>query len=319
MNSVFNHCFIFDAVTAATGTFKVKSGTYTGTGAALAITGLGFIPKLLLIKADGAAASDDPVIAWSGMCNLAGSGPAAAVISPNAAPVTGIVTSYDADGFTLANNALVNTNTVTYYYVAIGGETSTDIATGYYLGNGVDGATPISGLTFQPSVVFIRRRNLTTSYVSLKISSMVGDTSYMLGNAAAMNSNNIQAINATSVEVGTAQSVNVAGTGYDWAVFTAPSGYGAFGSYVGNGIDASDMVSGLTFQPDWVFVKGDTTQEAVMRGTSNVGDNSSILVNSFANATNRIQAINTDGFEVGTAAAVNSAGVTYHYIALKTQ
>ncbi len=316
MNSVFNHCFF--STSAAAGTFKVKSGTYTGTGAALAITGLGFQPKLLIIKADGNAASDDPVIAWSGMSNLAGSGPAAAVISTNAVPATGIVTSYDADGFTLANNALVNTNTVTYYYVAIGGETSTDIATGFYLGNGVDGATPISGLTFQPSVVFIRRRNLTTSYVSLKISSMAGDSSYMLGNAAAMNTNNIQAINATSVEIGTAQSVNVAGAGYDWVCFTAPSGYGAFGSYTGNGIDNSDLVSGLTFQPDWVLVKGNTTQEAVMYGTANVGDDSSRLVNSSQNFANRIQAINADGFEVGSAPDVNTVGIVYHYIALKS-
>ena len=312
------HGLIASSEQVVTGTFKVKSGTYTGTGAALAITGLGFQPKLLIIKADGNAANDDPVIAWSGMSNSAGSGPAAAVISPVTAPATGIVTSYDADGFTLDTSALVNSSAVVYYYAAIGGDSATDIQSGNYIGNGTDDRNVVTGLPFTPKAVIIRRRNLTTTFVSIRTESIPGDGAYMLGNAAAAVTNNIQAINADGFQVGTAGSVNANTAAYDWVAFTAPSSNGAFGSYTGTGVDNSSLVSGLTFQPDWVFVKGNTTQESVMRGTANVGDDSSRLVNSSQNFANRIQAINADGFEVGSAPDVNTVGIVYHYIALKS-
>jgi hypothetical protein len=299
------------------GTWKVASGVYLGTGAALPITGLGFRPQFLIIKASGSTANDDPVIAWSGMTQFGGGTPAAGVISPSTAPVTGILTSYDSDGFTLANNTLVNTSGMQYYWTAIAGS-GTELAVGNYLGNGIDNSTPISGLSFQPSCVFIRRRNLTTAFVTMKHSGMSGDSAYFLGNAASTTSNVIQAFNPTSVELGTNGGVNGAGASYDWVAFAPPSGYGVFGYYNGTGSDNFDAVTGLAFQPQMVLVKGQTNQEAVFRTNSFTGDNSAALQNSVVNAANRIQGFNSDGFQVGTNAAVNSAGTPYHYMALRT-
>ncbi len=302
---------------ASASSAKVKSGSYIGTAGVLHVTGVGFLPKLIIIKGTGSGANDDPVIMWSGMSDNSAAGPAAAVFSPSTAPATGMISSYDSDGFTLANNALVNTLASTYDYVAIGGSADDFIAVGSYAGNSTDNATPISGLTFAPQSVFIRRRNLNTAFVTWKNISMAGDSAFMLGNAATFTANAIQGFNATSVEIGTSNNVNTAGATYDW-VCLGPSSNAVYGSYTGNSIDNSNLVSGMTFQPDWVFVKGNINKDGVMRGTVNAGDDSSILSNSTANAANWIQVINSDGFQLGTNAGVNSATTAYHYIALKS-
>lgn len=305
-----------DQPPVSSGTWKVGYGTYLGTAGVLPVTGLGFRPQFIIIKASGSAASDDPVIAWSGMSTTAPATPAAAVISPSTAPATGILTSYDSDGFTLANNALVNSLAVTYYYCAIAGS-GAELAVGNYTGNGTDDRD-IGGLSFQPSAVFIRRRNLNTPFVTMKLDSMAGDTSYMLGNAAGTVANAIQQFNSDGFQIGTNGNVNTNTASFDWVAFKPATGYGTMTSYVGNGIDNSDMVTGLTFQPTVILVKGNNTQEAVMRTAANTGDDSSILSNSTANGANRIQAINSDGFQVGTNAGVNTAAVTYHVMVLKS-
>ena len=217
----------------------------------------------------------------------------------------------------MANNTLVNTSGMQYYWTAIAGS-GAELAVGSFVGNGVDGATPISGLSFQPQCVFIRRRNLTTNFVAVKHAGMSGDSAYMLGNAAAFTSNAIQSFGADYVELGTSSNVNASTVTYDWVAFAPPSSYGAFGYYNGTGGDNFDAVTGLAFQPEFVFIKANNTQESVIRTSAHTGDDSSLISNSLANGANRIQAFNSDGFQVGTNAAVNAAGTPIHYFCLRS-
>lgn len=317
MLGAFHNGILYWSAPTTSGTWKVRSGRYVGTGASLAITGLGVSPQLIMIKASGSTANDDPVVSWSGMASLAGVVPAAAVISPSTAPATGIITSYDADGFTIANNTLVNTSGQEYYWTAIAGS-GDELRVGSYLGNGVDGATPISGLSFQPKFAFIRRRNLTTNFVVMKHDGMSGDSAYLLGNISIMNANLIQQFNATSIEIGTSSNVNAAATMYDWITFSPPSGYGAFGYYIGTGVDDLDIITSPVLRPEFAIIKGNTTQELILRTSAHTGDNSSYMLNSTANAINRIQTFNSNGFQVGTISAVNSASTVYHYATLRS-
>lgn len=307
----------FRTPVVSSGTWKVRSGRYVGTGSSLAITGLGMRPQFIIIKASGSTANDDPVIAWSGMNQAGGGTPAAAVISPSTAPATGIITSYDVDGFTLANNTLVNTSGQQYYWTAIAGS-GDELASGSYVGNSVDGATPISGLTFQPELVFIRRRNLTTNFVTMKHAGMSGDTSYVLGNLASLSTNLIQQLLSDGAEVGASSNVNTSTVTYDWIAMRPPSGYGAFSYYIGTGTDDLTPVTGLAFRPEFLLIKGNINQEAILRVSAHTGDDSSALQNSVANGVNRIQAINSDGFQVGSNVAVNSGSTVYHYAALRS-
>lgn len=296
-------------------TWKVASGSYIGTGAALSIAGVGFQPQFLIIKATGSTANDDPVFAFSGMTTLAAVTPAATIVDPIAAPASDIVTAYGSDGFTLGTNLVANTNGQQYYYFAWKGGDG-EVALGNYVGNAVDNRDVISGLTFQPRMVFIRRRNLTTASVAFRLESNTGDQAYQVS-AFAATTNQIQAFNPDGVQVGTNGSVNANTATYDWIAFNPPVNQVIFSSYTGVGTDNYNASSGYTWQPELVFIKGNTTQLPVIRGTVHTGDSTTRINNSVANAANIIQTFNSDGFQVGTNASVNSATTTYHYLMMR--
>ena len=295
-------------------TWKTYSGVYTGTGASHAITDVGFTPQLVIIKDQASFSNADPIIGWSGMSNSVGSAPAAAQIDSSVAPSTNLISAYGASGFTLAVNNTVNGSGRVYNYVAIAGSGS-EAAIGNYSGNGTDDRN-ITGIGFQPLAVFIRRRDTNSSRVILRTDSMTGDSSTQLGAGAVLASNLIQSILSDGFQVGSDSAVNATGSTYDYIAFRPPASHGAVSSYVGNGTDNTD-ITGIGFQPEWVLVVGDNTTRPVMRGSANVGDNTSVLQDGTANAGNHIQSLLSDGFQVGVSGRVNGSGITYHYIALR--
>jgi hypothetical protein len=98
-------------VTAFTANAGFVTGKYLGNGgASKAITGLGFRPEVILVKASG---SQNGWIATSTMTT----GYAKDLTTSNA-PLTGYISSIDANGFTVANSQHSNAAGTTYYYVA---------------------------------------------------------------------------------------------------------------------------------------------------------------------------------------------------------
>jgi hypothetical protein len=92
------------------------------------------------------------------------------------------------------------------------------------------------------------------------------------------------------------------------------------GSYTGNGADNRN-ITGVGFQPDAVIVKASTNQISVMRTSTMAGDATKPLSGGTGLQTNRIQALQSDGFQVGTDAQVNSGGgspPTYYWVAFKS-
>jgi hypothetical protein len=90
----------------------------------------------------------------------------------------------------------------------------------------------------------------------------------------------------------------------------------ASGSYTGTALDNRD-VTGVGFQPDVVIVKGNTAQVAVMRTSTMSGDASKPLSGATGLGTNRIQVLQSDGFQVGTNVQVNGLALTYYWTAIK--
>lgn len=88
------------------------------------------------------------------------------------------------------------------------------------------------------------------------------------------------------------------------------------GSYTGNGTD-NTAITGIGFQPDVVYVKGNTTQAAVVRTSTMSAGYSKNLKSGGSYATNRIKSLDSGGFTIGTDATVNSSGVTYYWVAFK--
>jgi hypothetical protein len=86
-------------------------GRYEGDGnATQAVSGLGFQPEVILVKGAG---SQTAWIATSTM--TAGD---AKLLNVETAPQTGIISSIDADGFTVANSSNSNSSGVDYFFVA---------------------------------------------------------------------------------------------------------------------------------------------------------------------------------------------------------
>jgi biotin operon repressor len=134
----------------------------------------------------------------------------------------------------------------------------------------------------------------------------------MTGNP--VQTNHIQALQANGFQLGSNADVNESGTTFHyiaWATSTLVS----TGSYTGNGSDSRN-ITGVGFQPLMAWIKRNDGQAAVWRPSSLSGD-STLYWSSNGATSNRIQALQADGFQVGTQAQVNNRGSTYYYLALR--
>ncbi len=86
------------------------------------------------------------------------------------------------------------------------------------------------------------------------------------------------------------------------------------GTYVGNGAD-NRVISALGFRPEAVYISRAFNLTPVFRSSSMTGDNTKVMGSATALASNMIQWLTNDGFEVGSDAAVNNNGTTYTFVA----
>ena len=91
------------------------------------------------------------------------------------------------------------------------------------------------------------------------------------------------------------------------------------GGYVGNAVDGRDVViqQAANFQPDLVITFGGSGGLNVYRDSVSFAGDSSMRLGSTATVTNGIQALNADGFEVGTDNDVNVANGMIFYLAIR--
>lgn len=302
---------------SSTGTFCV--GSYTGNGSSQTIN-FGFQPDLVVVKRSGASAS---VWRSSSMpTNLVNY-----FINTNQDSGGQMIQTFTSTGFTVGNNATVNTSTNTYWYFAFRQVTG-KMDVGTYSGTGVDNrnitTTEDSGLTFRPSFAFIKNANATTAVPSVfSITENYGDRSFLTTDAASA-ANNIQELRtAGGFQVGTSTNVNATGNTFYYAAFggsVVHSASGTFsmanGSYTGNG--TSQSITSAGFKPDLVMVKHTdqtTDQYAVFRIKDMKGDTTAYLANAVSNFTGGITSLDNTGFTVGANATVNTIGDTYHWVA----
>jgi hypothetical protein len=293
--------------------FDMALGTYTGTGVGFSITDLEFAPDLVIIK--------DTSTNFSVFRTSIMGGDATAYLGTNVADFTGGITSLNSDGFTIGTNTIVNTNTNTYHWQAFGNawdpHTNTgsdEFAIGAYRGNGVDNRL-IDNLVFTPD--FFAVKNASTAYAVWKTPSMPDDiNSYFRETASGTNV--IQRILAgqNTVELGSSSPANNSGVQNRWFAFKEGSQFN-YGSYVGDGVD-NRSITGLGFQPDLAMVKRSTSTGGVFT-PSNIDGDSSLFYGGTAAAADNIQALQTDGFQVGTNANVNALTGDYYYAAWGVQ
>ncbi|MCH7797809.1 MAG: right-handed parallel beta-helix repeat-containing protein [Planctomycetes bacterium] len=207
---------------------------------------------------------------------------------------------------------LITTSLTTPKGLALGGGTY-QMATGTYTGNGTDNRG-ITGVGFHPHVVFIKPDDSYETHV--RTSTMSGDASKQNVSAAVLKTNRIQSLEADGFTLGDADQVNKDTVIYQWIAFQSESGKLHVDSYTGNGND-NRSITGVGFQPKYLIVLSEGADNAYQRFSTMTGD-VSVKFGGASTNTNRIQAFQADGFQLGTAAEVNTNGETYHYIAFNT-
>jgi len=290
--------------------FSMQTGYYIGTGASgLAISGLGFQPEFVIIKAD-TSATGGGVFKTSAMPS-SNTAYFAATANDTASNIT-----FTSDGFTLGTLAAVNSANVRYIWIAFAGSDCTSNGTfcvGTYTGDGTSPKTITTG--FQPSFAMVKRSTAVAAHFHTA-SEPANETLYFVNTVRDTTGNYIQSFASNGFVVGATD--NTSGGTYYYIAFKTTSGIMTEGTYSGDATDNRN-ITGVGLKPDFVFVKNATnTTAANTRATMNIpesyGDYSSYFT-ATANAANNIQALQSDGFQVGSAVYVNGSGDTYYYVA----
>jgi len=292
---------------SASGSFDMDTGSYVGTGAANSISGLGFKPDLVIVKANTAQLG---VFRTATM-----QGNSTAHMSAATANFTGGITSLDADGFTLGTAVQTNSNGVTYQWQAFGGafdpydnDGASDFMIGAYYGNGID-IRNITRLPSQPDMITIKSN---TANVGIWGNSAAGVDSSSYFGATSNAPNFVQAYNTDGFEIGNGASVNANAALNHWFAFAEGSNF-AVGTYTGTG--ATQTITDAGFRAENVWIKRSTAVSGVQRAVTLSGDATQYYV-ATANVTDRITGYVKGGFRVGgNQAESNATGGTYYYAA----
>jgi len=244
---------------------------YTGTGAELPITGVGFQPDWVWMKSRSGASNSALYDSVRGVEK----GLASNLASGQNTSDTGLEV-FGSDGFTLGTNGNSNTNTVTYASwnwkagttsglsggtitpTAYSFNTTSGVSIVQYDGNSTSGATVPHGLGATPEFVIIKcldaAENWAVGHNSL------GWTKYLrLDTAATATTTSVifndTAPTSTLVTLGNNSIVNTHTTnGYIMYAFADVKGYSQFGSYTGNG-NANGTFVYTGFRPAYVLLK----------------------------------------------------------------
>jgi hypothetical protein len=282
---------------------RVASGTYTGNGGDnRQILGLAFQPDVVIVKGNNTQVA----ITRTSMM----SGDASKPLSGATALSADRIQSLDSSGFTLGTNAQVNANGTAYYWIALKAA-SDELKLGTYNGNGT--SQSITGLGFSPEYV------ITASVgADRAVQRFAGMSSTYRFDAATGQPTAITSLGADGFSVGSSTDANRNGTAYQYLAFNDTPGRVDTGSYNGNGLDNRD-IGGIGFQPHYVIVRADDTVTArpgVHRPAA-LGGDSTLRFDANANLANAIQALQADGFQVGTDTGVNVNNVAYHHLAVR--
>ena len=189
------------------------------------------------------------------------------------------------------------------------------IKVGSYTGTGSDN-NAITSVGFPPDLVIVKTSG---QHPMIKTKSMYGDLAQYFGTALAGIANTIQELTATGFVVGTDATVNTGATTYYYVAIQMLSGqsYMRTGAFYGNGADNYNYTdAGIAFTPDIAYIKANTTQQATLRTASITTDNSFHVI-ATADASNEIQSILANGFQVGSSGRSNSLNQYMHYFVAK--
>jgi hypothetical protein len=221
-----------------------------------------------------------------------------------------VIQSLTATGFVIGTNNRVNQAGRTYHWTAFKAN-SQAMKVGTYTGNAT--GQSITGLGFSPEVVMLMGNNAQRAVLHF-----AGGRTYRFDTGTSIASG-VTSMDADGFTVGTALETNAVTTAYHYVAFNDFANSIDVSSYAGDGTDNRNVTT-PGFQPDYALIRADdnaTGRPAVHKPSSLAGD-STLLFAGAANVTNRIQALQANGFQVGNSGDVNAAGVTYYSLAVRS-
>ena len=319
---------------------------YTGTGSSNALTGVGFQPDWTWVKARSVGYDQNLFDAIRGTEKRLKANTTSAEDT-----VSGSVTAFGTDGFTVGADAGVNANNQTFASWnwkangagsantagSINSTVSANTTSGFsivkYTGNGSSGATVGHGLTTTaPKIVLIKTTSGADAWTML-------NTNIDLNKYLSLNSNSAEisdpmfnntAPTTTVFTLDGDGQVNGNGVSLIAYCFSEVTGYSKFGSYTGNG-NANGTFVYTGFKPAWVMRKYATGGSASGEGWEmldsarspfNVADERLKADSSGAESTGSNYYVDflSNGFKCRTADnATNNSGATYIYMAFAEQ
>jgi hypothetical protein len=293
----------FQAAAIFPGAIKMATGTYPGNGVNNRAIAVGFQPDFVIVKS---TAAREAVARTSTMTGDASKGLGSAL-----ALQANYIKSLTATGFTVGTNNRVNAATDTYHWVAFKAN-SQAMHVGNYAGNGTSQSP--TGVGFSPELVIVLGN--TAQRGVLSASGMTRTFRFDGGTGSATG---VTAFGADGFSVGNSAEVNSNTVGYHYIAFNDVANSIDVASYAGNNTDFRGIAT-PAFQPEYVLIRANdtaTARPAVARPSSLGGDNT-LQFAATAVGNNRIQALQANGFELGTSTDVNANLITYYYLAVRS-
>ena len=293
----------FQAAAMFPGAIKMATGTYTGDASDNRAIAVGFQPDFVIVK--------DTNTTEAAARSSSMTGDVSKPMGSATAFAADHIQSLTATGFTIGTNNRVNRSGRTYHWVAFKAN-SQAMRVGTY--NGTGAAQSFTGFGFSPEAVILMGNNAARAVT--RMSGM--SRSFGFDNTTGVTTA-VTALNADGFSVGTGAEANTNGVGYHYVAFNDFANSIDVASYAGNNTDSTN-ISTVGFQPEFVLVRANDTvtgRFANWRPSSLAGD-STLLFTATAAGNNRIQALQANGFQVGTSTDLNASTVNYNYLAVRS-
>ncbi len=275
-------------------------GSYTGTGSAKTISGIGFSPAVVFIKggANGAYVKTSTMSANGSR-----------LWENNGGLVTNAITGFTPNGFTVGSIAGVNNSGTTYYFMALSASYP-GMKTGTYTGNGSSSRN--LALTGGGTALFSIIIPAASGGGAV---SCIDGTNYNFGYNSGGGSGNGNGSQGGAISgMMVASGFNNNGATYHYVAFLNSANNSKGDSYSGNGSDNRNY-TGIGLQPSALFIYKAGTSDILWKTNSITTDNT-MFFTSTSSGTNRIQSFLSTGFQLGNHADVNASSSTYYYMAL---
>ncbi len=283
-------------ISASTHALTFSYGRYTGDDAATqAITGLGFQPDLLIVKADGAYQG------WMVHKDMS-DGDAKGMVGSSAL-VTDRISTLDANGFTVGTHDEANKNAVIYYFIAF--DATSDFVLGSFVGTG---AETISGLSFQPDMVWLMGSAAGDNGTAVLRSDLHDNATLAWDGYDAWDH-----IGSFTSDGFTSNWRTDGSNTYYWvAVDEGASGFET-NEFTGNATDDREITA-PGFQPEFVMLIGNGGNDPQFRlGNMAIDQSMGFAASGLAN--NGIQLTTPTGFQIGDDSKVNGSSTKTTWLA----